>query len=343
VRFVGFVPDAGWLGVDLFFVLSGFLITRQLLALRATFIDGERRDARAFFKTFYVRRVARIFPHYFVYLAVVFVILPRLVDEIGSGDGIALDLADPRWFVTFLPNFLFAHHADFVGGRHLAHLWSLGVEEQFYLVWPLFVLVLDRRALAVASAVLVVVAVAARFYYDAAGASWIASFVLPHCRMDALLLGALVAQRPPRTGALAVALAVLAGAIFFALVVENTGGYLQFSRPVATVGLTVHALVFALVVARVLEAKDARLARALSWRPLAFIGRHSYGIYVWHIVVEHYLAAPLTRWPPFRALDDRLLQQACFTLVATALAVAVAAALHVVIERPFLRWRARVA
>jgi peptidoglycan/LPS O-acetylase OafA/YrhL len=125
---------AGWVGVDLFFVLSGFLITGILLDLK-----GSSR----FFRTFYARRVLRIFPLYYAFLAIFYIALPQLL---SSKDQVLRLLADQKWYWLYLQNLQMARDGWPVP-KYLAHFWSLAVEEQFYLIWPLGVLKYGRRGL----------------------------------------------------------------------------------------------------------------------------------------------------------------------------------------------------
>lgn len=180
------LAHSGWLGVDLFFVLSGFLITGILIDAK-----GEGN----YFGRFYRRRVLRIFPlYYFSILLSLFAILviDRQPERIFAGyDSLG-------WYITFLPNVAAAlkggwpWQTNWVG---LAHLWSLAVEEQFYLVWPLVVLLLPKRGLALLCAILIV----AGYYFrvwtdDIFQKQWSeASYVLPYCRMDGLAAGSLLA------------------------------------------------------------------------------------------------------------------------------------------------------
>src|SRR5205823_1934832 len=126
--------EPGWSGVDLFFVLSGFLITGILC-------DAKGRDG--YFRNFFTRRILRIFPLYYGFLGVVFLLLPRVTP---FGRHLAALLHYQVWYWTYLLNVLISLRgwppvADF------NHFWLLAVEDQFYLVWPFVVYMLGRRAL----------------------------------------------------------------------------------------------------------------------------------------------------------------------------------------------------
>src|SRR5437870_557283 len=134
-RFVGFWTLSGWIGVDLFFVLSGFLITGIL---------SDSKGATGYFRNFYARRVLRIFPLYYGVVAFSLLILPYIPH--WKLENLARIKGDELWYWTYLSNFSIAAHAAFRHGI-LDVSWSLSIEEQFYLMWPLLVLLLSRRSL----------------------------------------------------------------------------------------------------------------------------------------------------------------------------------------------------
>ena len=157
-----------WLGVDLFFVLSGFLITEILL---------RRPTGRGFVRNFYVRRALRIWPAYYLLLLVVWLFGAPLFGEALRWGPLFYHLSFTQC-VPFAPGYLAYHPA-------LRSTWSLAVEEQFYLVWPPLTLWLRRQALAVLLAAIVLVAIIAR-----AEGGWLHQLVT---RGDALALGSLLA------------------------------------------------------------------------------------------------------------------------------------------------------
>ena len=175
----------GWAGVDLFFVLSGFLITGILY---------DAKGQSHYFRNFYARRTLRIFPLYYGILVVELLIL--LVIKFGFPHA-WLHLHNPQklwaampWLWTYTTNIgqSFFHLHTVLEG----HFWSLAVEEQFYLVWPLLVFLLPWHGLIKACAALVVTAFLVRAAL-AANASSFAAYSLTPCQFDALGLGALAA------------------------------------------------------------------------------------------------------------------------------------------------------
>jgi peptidoglycan/LPS O-acetylase OafA/YrhL len=174
------VTALGWSGVDLFFVLSGYLITGILWDTRS--LPGHGR-------AFYVRRALRILPLYYGVLVVVFIVRP-LLGWSHRLDDVALR-PEQIWYWTYLCDWRIAlgHPRAFT---FLTHFWSLSIEEQFYLIWPLVVWRCSRRrSLAIATG-LVVAAFALRIVLVARGMAGIAYGLLP-CRADALAAGAIVA------------------------------------------------------------------------------------------------------------------------------------------------------
>ena len=130
------IARAGWAGVDMFFVLSGFLITGILIKSKGA--------ARRFFGNFYARRALRIFPAYYAFLLLLLLLLP-VFDEPGPR-GIVLDHL--VWYGTYLTNIFEAVRPNLRGDvLFVGHIWSLAVEEQFYLLWPAFVFLFSRRTL----------------------------------------------------------------------------------------------------------------------------------------------------------------------------------------------------
>jgi len=341
------VMNTGWMGVDIFFVLSGHLITTILLHEKER--EHQRRhgtSSGAAFATFagrfWARRVLRIFPLYYLFLFASFVVLPRAAPHIGNGGITTLLPHEGWWFWLYLPNLLFAQVGDFVGGRHFHLAWSLGVEEQFYLVWPVVVWFLSRRQLRNVVVALIVVAFGWRVFLEARETPWITIFVMPHTRMDALAAGAFIAllgddvRRSRRAVALVL---VVAGLVYIASHIYLRGQYAQFLPGVVTHGLTANALFGAalLYVVRT-SPKGGGWRRVFSVAALRVFGRYAYGLYLVHIFVQHLVFGPLLdRRDVQEVFNQRLLIQASFTLACTVVSLAVAALLFHGFENHFLR------
>jgi len=271
-RLVEYAFDAGWVGVQLFFVLSGFLITGILLGSRGT---------PTYFRSFFVRRVLRIFPVYFGALVLFLWIAP------------SVGLAPPSWRDHQLWYWLYLSNwtEPFLGGS-LPHLWSLAVEEQFYLLWPFVVARLDARDLLRTCVALAVASLMIRAVMLGAGVPAEAVYTFSTSRIDALLLGAaaaIVAREPrfmPRAlGAPRTLWFVALGTGVLGFLA--THGYPRTSPLGQTVGYSLLSVVFAAaILALAIEARQGKkpslMARALSSAPLAALGTYSYGMYVFH-------------------------------------------------------------
>lgn len=259
----GFLPgllSVMWSGVDLFFVLSGFLIVGILL---------DSKGAPGYFRTFYLRRVCRIMPLYYLVL-ILFVVLPR--SGLPVNDWL-FSPALPLWsYFTFTQNF-FMHHLGF-GPNWLGVTWSLAVEEQFYLVIPLLVWGLGRRSLAVVFAVGIMLAPVWRLLVGNLGA-----YVFPFARADAILWGGLLALlarwRPlPRSRALMPWLVLLV-----------IGLVILLGKHAGVGDVYLHGVLgpfYGIWLLLALQADGSALGGVLGGRLLVWLGRRSYGIYLFH-------------------------------------------------------------
>lgn len=254
----------GWAGVDLFFVLSGFLITRILV---------QSRGAENYFRVFYVRRFLRIFPLYYASL-----LLLVLLFHVTAGES--------AWYWLYASNVKMT-----IAGwpsMPLSHFWSLAVEEQYYLVWPLVVSLLPRRALAGLCAGLLLVVPAARIAGYVLGVPDIGLYVLTPFRLDALAAGSLLALVVPRLSEprryIPHALATLSlSTLASGLVLAVAGDAFWGTPPMLTLGFTFLAVVFAALVFLVIALpRDTLLPRILEWKPLRAAGKVSYAMYVFH-------------------------------------------------------------
>jgi peptidoglycan/LPS O-acetylase OafA/YrhL len=267
----GHLPG-GFLGVDLFFTLSGYLITGQLL-----------RGVPL--KSFWGRRIRRLAPALALMLGCVTVV----VWASAPADLVRTTLADGPWAQTGLLNWhLLAESAGywdrFGSARVFDHLWSIAVEEQFYLVWPLIVGVVVRRArdaewvVAVLAALLAAASVTAMVVLlDPADPSRV--YTGTDTRAFSLLLGAVVATAPVRSVLRRVPVTVPAVAglgVMWALADGVRSGWLF------TGGLAVHSLMSATLIGLCVHRRESIVARALAtWVPRS-LGQISYSLYLWH-------------------------------------------------------------
>ena len=271
----------GWSGVDLFFVLSGLLITGVLLDAKAASVG----DRRAYFGSFFARRALRVFPLYYAVVAFSLLVLPHVPNAKAAAFGSIR--GDEVWYWTLLSNWSIGLRHAFRHGI-LDVTWSLAIEEQFYLAWPVVVLLAGRRTLAWVCGGLVAVSLATRTVLVLHGASNITVLALTPCRMDGLAAGSMLALLARRPGGLPGArrtLAWVGGTVGVALAafVVVRGPDWTFSTVGQTVGFTAVAVTYAAGVGIAAAAPPAsRFGRAFDWPPLRHLGRLSYGIYLFH-------------------------------------------------------------
>jgi peptidoglycan/LPS O-acetylase OafA/YrhL len=340
-KVVSMLFAAGWSGVDLFFVLSGFLITRILYSTNRE---------RHYFRNFYLRRTLRIFPVYYATLALFFFVAPVVSWSIGPLPAVLDEpyrslLSDQGWYWGYLVNIQIALHG-WPGFSALAHFWSLAIEEQFYLVWPLVVFCLSRSNLIRLCALLILLALAFRVQLAWTG-EILAAYVLAPARLDALAVGALLALLACGPGGLvtwrrvAAAAAGASAAALFVLAVLRRGLWTDDPLTI-TLGLTLLACLFgsALVLA-VTSPADGWLTRTLTGRPLVAIGRYSYGIYVFHHVIALGMGRLFTVGDLPLVAGSQLPALAIYVLIGSGLSLAVAALSWHAFELRFLRLKER--
>ena len=268
--------DLGSFGVDLFFVLSGFLITGILL---------DSRDSPAYYMSFYGRRFLRLFPIYYSYLLVLALLVAPLHKMAGTS---MADYSGPWWwYIAYFCNWK-PNHA--VGDPNLGHFWSLAIEEQFYLAWPLLIRVLPWKWIFRTCVALIVFSTLLRCLWSVQGVEWNTIYRLTVTRLDPLAMGAVMALalRSARWRSDAVrlspALAVLG--IGGLLATSLLAGGPQWSRPlVQTLGALLAALGFSGVVLFAATRTGGWVHRILCSSPLTLLGRYSYCMYVIHILV----------------------------------------------------------
>jgi peptidoglycan/LPS O-acetylase OafA/YrhL len=324
---------AGYFGVDVFFVLSGFLITTLLLA-------EESAKGRIRFGAFWARRARRLLPGLLVMLVAVDVYVARFAPP-GRYPGFRDDALSvlsyvSNWhFVAASSNYFAATGAPSL----LTHTWSLAIEEQFYLVWPLILwglVRLARRSGRSPGAVVGTVAGLGALASATAMALMFRSGFGPSrlyygtdTHGQSILIGAALAgwatTRPAvvaRIGWPPISVAALAGLVAAACTLGST------DRVTYQGGFLVVGLLSALVIANLAGRPEEPLARALSARPVRYLGRISYGMYLWYF--------------PLFAVIDRAgtgLTGVALFAVRTAADIAIAAASFHVVEQPLRTWR----
>lgn len=348
--FRGFAPSDGlvdravfaaasraWMGVDLFFVLSGYLITGILI---------EQRGRPHYYRNFYARRTLRIFPLYYAVLAVVFLLAPRL----GPGPlaYVSKSAPDQAWFWGYLTNVRIAWRDAWYPQLIPNVLWSLAIEEQFYLLWPLVVAACGNRRLAGVSIALAFLALALRVGLALApGNHWLAGLVLTPTRADGLALGALVALLAREPGWLArrrraaglVGIVALVG--YGWLTVQRGPGW--EGTPLQALRFTAVAAGFSALLVLVLGADRAAseqrplLVRLASMHGLLVLGKYSYALYLLHGPVDAIVKAHWGALADLRVLGSTLPMMGLYVLAAGGLTLLLARLSWMLLEAPCLR------
>ena len=335
----------GYLGVDVFFVLSGFLITSLLID------EWDKRRGSISFANFYARRVLRLFPALGCVIAAA-VVLALLLQANGN----PVDQPYARstltalpWVALFASNFVMVHQANPLALGALSHTWSLAVEEQFYLLWPaLFVLLMRRRPsrsrVALSLAGIAVAEMVYRIVMPHLGYGPDRVYYATDTHSDGLLIGCALAfwqvssgatsRRPPK--GLAPAASWLGASVLLILFAAGQQANAPIEIPLAVLATA------AIVGGVIWDRTPARLERFLCSRWARHIGRRSYGLYLWHFVLisgAEALMAPITGLFP-SASGPRILFATVIGLAATAAFVASDLSYRFV-ELPALRLKRR--
>ena len=316
----------GFVAVDTFFVLSGFLITALLLQEHA-------RSGRIRLGHFYARRVLRLAPALALYLTAILLGSFLLTHEPAAGAGMRREVL---YSATYVINWTIAFgHSQM---SPVYHTWSLAVEEQFYLLIPLLIvglLAARARPLGIAAAlgVMGLLSAADRTAMWAAGAPAARAIYGLDARADSLLAGCTMgalwaAGRLSSDARLWRGPALVGGLALAAVVVFVKGGTEANFEWVYFVAWASSAAVLGYLLCR----PDAAAARALRAGPMVYLGRLSYGIYLWHFAAVYALGLKVPRLP----MPARVAAVLLFSLVAAAVS-------YHVVERPILRLKARVA
>ena len=332
VRWLERWGQGGWIGVDLFFTLSGFLITGILL---------DTAGMPHYFRNFIARRALRIFPLYYGVFLLLGLLTPVLHLQWHPGH---------LMYLLYVGNFAYCIDpalAFVQPAVSLLHLWSLAVEEQFYLLWPGVIYLVARRrrdlllplclglsALALASRVALVLLLP----YDRAY-EWAYAMLPTH--MDGLLYGALAAlaiRKWPIERIVSRARWCLVVAALFVAVIYAYAGPDIYSVPMTVAGYPLLAALFAALI--LLALPEGSLTSRLGSLPvLRFFGRYSYGMYVFHILFAPLTAPLLGRLQ--RTLHSPVLGGFLYVAVILAGTSVIAVLSFHLYERPWLRLKSR--
>ncbi len=277
--FINRIFEPGYLGLDVFFTLSGFLITSLLLRDLSQKKNGGH-GAASVIRRFYVRRALRLLPALYVMLALswLWVLITNDVSLLA------------QWRTTYSAVFYIANWASVWNlsetNPDLGHLWSLAVEEQFYIVWPLALFLLlkfcqKHQYKLIIVAMLAVAVMMHRIGLYNEGVNWLFVYIRTDTRIDSMLIGAIFALifRYIRLDERFISILAWGGLVGIL--------YYKFADPpndLFTIGFTRTAVFVGFCV---LAAASGSwwINKLLSWRPLALMGRYSYGLYLYHHVI----------------------------------------------------------
>jgi peptidoglycan/LPS O-acetylase OafA/YrhL len=329
------VSRSGWCGVDLFFVLSGFLITGIL---------ADSRESVGYFRNFYIRRGLRVLPLYYGVLLVCLVILPHFFAATNPGAREVIEHPLPLW--THTANLAIAAHGTwYLGGGMLGmnQFWSLAIEEQFYLVWPIVVLLLPRPRAMQACGGLILLSLALRLGLALRGATPITIFTFTFCRLDGLVAGGWLALAIRGTADMKSMLRpawLIFGACGIVLILlARAGGTWSLDRSGIvnqTLLYSVLAVFFAAGMVLVL-AGPGMLGEIFSHPLLRFLGRYSYGLYIFNSLLDPIFDV----WFPARLINHLVhwyaLAAGLHIVLSVAGTVAAAVISYHLFEKHFLR------
>ena len=263
----------GWIGVDLFFVLSGFLITGILY---------DTKGSKNYLSVFLFKRILRIFPLYYLALSIFFIVL--LIPNITSTNSFLNKghFDDIIYYLTFTQNIRFSMHGFGITDI-LNHFWSLAIEEQFYLVWPIIIMFTKRNKIILISILIIIIALVTRNIYP----FFPFSYVFTLARIDALAIGGITAILIRRNITFLNKYTLYIFTILLVLlsyIVLITKSVYIDDIYLIRYGYTLFDVLFASIIILTFDSK--RIGKFIGYffenSLLRFLGKYSYGIYVYH-------------------------------------------------------------
>lgn len=277
------ITSFGWVGVDLFFVLSGFLIGSILI---------REKYSKKYFSTFYIRRIVRIVPNYYLFLILYSALL---FTRVGSENSfIGGNTTIPLWSYFLMVHNLYMGHLDNMGYEALSITWSIGIEEQFYIFMPFIVYFTRRTILPFLLLCIIMIAPFLRITYN----TWVPTYVLPTSRMDSLAFGVLVAWAHFQYNLKAIVqknLLLLVSA-FFVTVLLCAFFFVRYGD-LGTIKHSLFGIIFSLLVVFALTYTNSWYAKFLQNPVLRLIGTISYSLYLFHYLIlglAHYIISKKT-------------------------------------------------
>ncbi|HET9278781.1 MAG TPA: acyltransferase [Flavitalea sp.] len=314
------ITSFGWIGVDLFFVLSGFLIGNILI---------RNKGSKRYFPTFFIRRMLRIIPNY--YLLVGVFLLIGIIPYFSGNYFLTGNRIFPDWtYIAMVHNFFMAFSEN-MGNDAMSVTWSIGIEEQFYLVFPFLVYYMRSRWLPYFLVFVMVLAFLARMQFE----HWIPGYVLLHCRADALAIGALIAWFNQRKSfeevvnrnkriLLLVPVFVVIGCALLFFIYQDLG----------SIRNSLFSIFFGFCLLWALTQKTSWYAQVLRNKVLVAVGTISYSLYLFHYLIlglSHHIAGNKEGIGIYGAGDILV------SVIALIISFAVARGIYVFLESPMVQ------
>ncbi|MFW5700459.1 MAG: acyltransferase family protein [Cyclobacteriaceae bacterium] len=319
----------GWFGVDLFFVLSGFLITGILV---------DTVDHPHYWRNFAGRRVLRIFPLYYFSL-LIFVVINWLFADINNHEAIQFNffINHQHWYWLYISNWLVMFEGDWLPTSIFNHYWSLAIEEQFYLLWPVLVVMIYKwrpKYFIYVPLIFILFILMLRFILLNKGVAEIPIYNFTFTRLDAISFGALTAViiRSKRFKLFLQRYIIIffAGALLLYLMSLMVSGSLSpLSAYFLTYGYTLNAFLFAcFILISLANTRYDKIKMLYDNQFFRFFGKYSYAIYIFH-------------WPVYRLFFDDFIQLVNMKFIASLMVVAITVGLSLlswyVLEKQFLK------
>jgi len=279
----------GWIGVDIFFVLSGFLITRILIWSKGSSI-------KQYLKVFYIKRSLRIFPLYFLYLIFIFAIFyPYITSHVGLIEQQKIKSAQDSilWFFLYLSNIKQTINGTFFGAG-LGHLWSLSIEEQFYIVWPFVIYFVKKENYKTLFSSLIVITLALRIGMYLYGVNGEIIYVFTLTRIDGLIFGAYIAVLTMENKPLAIDNKSIRNIFYILLIgclatIGILGPRVEMHPIIYTLILSLLGLSFSLLIWLLNSKEPSSINKFFSSRFLVYFGKYSYGLYMFHPLIRQFI------------------------------------------------------
>lgn len=325
----------GWVGVDIFFALSGFLITSILL---------KTKHSATYYSSFYIKRILRIFPLYYLYLAFIFfAFFPIVYHHLNPAEQQSFKVAEPSqiYFWLYLSNIKqFFQHIFF--GAGLGHIWSLSIEEQFYLVWPFLVYYLHLKNLKKMLIVVMLLSIVIRAACYFSNVPGLSIYTFTFTRLDALAYGAFIAaivQQPVKIIYSRVKIAFKSLLIINILLFAIFGPWPNSTPVMLIIGFSLIGIMNALLILILQSEEPSRLKLFFNNGFLKFWGKYSYALYLFNPIVKQICFKILP--PPFLIWGTLLLWDICFIIFCTLITIILALISWNCYEKWFMRIKAK--